>query len=48
LTSNVRELSSGTPEESVLLAERLVDEAGSSGGHLGLVGHVGVSDLRDY
>jgi hypothetical protein len=48
LTSDVGELSSGTPEKSVLLAERLVDETGSSGGHLGLVGHIGIGDLRDY
>lgn len=47
LTSDVRELSSGTPEESVLLAEGLVDVTSSSGGHLSLVGHVGVGNLRN-
>ena len=47
LTSDVGELSSGTPEESVLLAEGLVNVTGSRGSHLSLVGHVGVGNLRD-
>lgn len=40
LGADVGELSEGTPEEGVLLAERLVDVAGSASGHLSLVGHV--------
>lgn len=47
LSTNVAELSGNTPEEGVLLAERLVDVSGSRGHHLSLVGHVGVSDLRN-
>ena len=45
LTSDVGELSSGTPEESVLLAKRLVDVSGCGSGHLGLVGHVRISNF---
>jgi hypothetical protein len=45
LTGNIRKLSSNTPEESVLLAKRLVDVASSCGSHLRLISHVGVGDL---
>jgi hypothetical protein len=45
LSTDVTELSGDTPEECVLLLEGLVDEAGSVGHHLGLVGHVGVGNL---
>lgn len=47
LSTNVAELSSNTEEESVLLAERLVNVSSGGGHHLSLVGHVGVGDLRD-
>lgn len=47
LASDVGELGGGPPEESVLLAHGLVDVAGGTGGHLSLVGHIGVGDLRD-
>jgi hypothetical protein len=45
LGTDIRELGESSPEQSVLLAERLVDVAGCGGGHLSLVGHVGVCDL---
>ena len=44
LASNVRELCKGSPEKSVLLAERLVDVAVADGGRF-LLGHVAVRDL---
>jgi hypothetical protein len=47
LGTDVGELRECTPEQSVLLAQRLVDVAGGASGHLSLVGHVGVGDLRD-
>ena len=47
LCADVGKLSEDTPEESVLLAERLVNVAGGGGGHLSLVGHVGVGDFRN-
>jgi hypothetical protein len=47
LGTDIRELSKGSPEQGVLLAERLVDVASCSCGHLSLVGHVGVCDFRD-
>jgi len=47
LGTNIAELSGDTEEESVLLAERLVDISGSRGHHLSLVGHIRVSDLGD-
>jgi hypothetical protein len=47
LGADVRELRCDTPEERVLLAQRLVDVARGDGGHLGLVGHVRVRDFGD-
>jgi hypothetical protein len=47
LRADVRELGEGTPEKSVLLAERLVDVSGRGGGHFSLVSHVGVGDFRN-
>jgi hypothetical protein len=47
LSTDVAELSSNTEEESVLLAEGLVDVSSGGGHHLSLVGHIGVGDLRD-
>jgi hypothetical protein len=45
LSTDVGELSKGTPEESVLLAKGLVDVSGGGGGHLGLISHIGVGDF---
>jgi hypothetical protein len=47
LGTDIRELGKSSPEQSVLLAERLVDVASCSGGHLSLISHVGVCDLRN-
>lgn len=47
LSTDVAELSSNTEEESVLLAERLVDVSSGGGHHLSLVGHIGVGNLRN-
>jgi hypothetical protein len=47
LSTNVGELGKGAPEEGVLLTKWLVDVSSSRGGHLSLVGHVGIGDLRD-
>jgi len=47
LCADVGELSSNTPEECVLLAERLVDVAGGRGHHLSLISHIGIRDFGD-
>jgi hypothetical protein len=45
LRTDIGELGKCTPEQSVLLAEWLVNVSSSSGGHLSLVGHVGVCNF---
>jgi hypothetical protein len=47
LGTDVGELGKGTPEESVLLAEWLVDVSGSGSSHLSLIGHIRVGDFRN-
>lgn len=45
LSTDVAELSSSSPEESILFAERLVNVSSAGGGLLGLLSHVGIGDF---
>ena len=46
LSTDVAELGGNTEEESVLLAHWLVNVAGGTSGHLSLISHIGIGDLR--